>query len=80
MYDSYTTIKWKMICHEINLVKDDSVLSEYGNKTFQELVESLEEDVILWGLKKYGTTRALAAQLKVHHSRIVKKMQKKRNR
>lgn len=76
VFDPYTTIKWKMVSHEFNMATDDGVVSEYENRTLQEIVDSVEGDVFAWGLEKYGSTRALAERLNVHHSTIVKKMQR----
>lgn len=76
LYEPFETITWEMVGGEFTGEEVENKAYRFEGKTFAEITDAVERDVINWGLARFGSTRALAGELCVHQSTIVKKMQR----
>lgn len=73
---AFDIISWDMVEGEFADAEEKNRTYPFESRTLAQIVDAVERDVINWGLARFGSTRALAQELDVHQSTIVKKMQR----
>jgi PAS domain S-box-containing protein len=71
--DPSATVTWQQLADTFGMHSESAAKLDFRNRSFSEIVDDTERNVLDWALKEYGTTRKAASALKLDHSTIVKK-------